>query len=185
MLNNLREIIIDTNIFLHANNPCNKCFESSEEFLNFVLENCNIKICVDIGKSDGSQILQEYLDHINLQAPGRGSFILSHILASKRYVGKNKHPQYENSKRRNDRKKKIIETNISNHEQVDRIFLGVTCNSRDKIFISDDFSDFHKRKRSILRAKLDIDIFCSNGMCFNSKDCVQKCKNWDKSRFFN
>lgn len=146
----MKDIVIDTNVWAHSQNPEEKRFSSAVTLLEILL-NKNILLCVDEGYSDEeskntSAICCEYLKYMTYGSLALSVF--SHIASNGRLS------QLE--KKSSTRTSKIINQLISN--KVDRIFLNVSYNSIEKCLISHDFVDFQKRKRKVIKKELSISV---------------------------
>lgn len=165
---NFKDIVIDTNVLVHSGNPNERCFEASVELLSSILDS-NCVICIDkkrelgTGYFDGL-ISQEYDKLLGIHTPLATNFI-SKMFRTQRVVEISKNP--------GQKRKKIIEQKI--RKKNDRVFVGVTCNSHDKLLASHDFEDFQKSKRQFLKSKLKINILCSDEICDNQHECSKTC----------
>ena len=144
------DLVIDTNVWVHAQNPAETRFDSSVDLLKLLLES-EVTICVDVGydlneSKNASAICCEYFKHISYGSIGLAIFVQ---LASS---GKIKQLQ-KRSKQNISRK---INQLVAN--KVDRIFLNVAYNSEDKYLVSHDYRDFQIRKRKTIKKDLTISI---------------------------
>jgi len=150
----LSDIVIDTNVLVHAQNPSVERFVESRNLLNMLLA-CATMLCVDEGfnfnqTENRSFIGLEYLKHLT---PGSVSFQFVVSLASNGRIKRLPKNAVQQSK-------KIINQLI--RKQSDRIFLSVACNSSDKTLISHDYEDFQIQKRKTLKQKLGVIILAAN-----------------------
>ena len=165
---NFKDIVIDTNVLIHSGDPNGRFFESSVELLSNILDS-NSVICIDekrkmgTGNFDGT-IYHEYKDKIGFHTPFALNFI-NKLSQNQRVVEIPKNP--------NRKMKKIIERTI--RKKTDRVFVGVACNSHDKLLASHDFEDFQITKRQFLKSQLKINILCSDEICDNQHECSKKC----------
>ncbi len=167
MPNNIDDIVIDTNVLVHAGNPNVKCFSASLQLLKNILDS-EFSICVDEGSNPDRQKNKSLICHEYLEKLRFGSFafsFLTNLFQNKRVIEKAKNP--------GRKKKKIIEQTIRNRR--DRTFICVTCNSSNGLFASNDFEDFQRPKRAVLKSKLGILIRCSEEICPGETDCLSVC----------
>lgn len=140
MFSNLSEIVVDTNVFVHAYNPSNQYNQNSIEVLNAIL-NSSVSLCVDGdydsgGAGNRSRLGNEYNEHIT---PGQlGYAVLLTVLDQQRLksipvTDVNLH-------------KKHFRQMVSNTSDV--IVLSTAMCSADKFLISNDYTDFTQRKRA-------------------------------------
>jgi len=157
-ITNINDIVVDTNVFMHANNDKIKFCKSSKEFIGY-LSNCNILLCLDDGfdpvqSKNQSHIAHEYFTHIR-----HGEFaygILLKILSSKNYkiIKKSQYKKY----------KKLVNQCIRN--TFDRIFICIAIVSDSKLFISNDFEDLDLQKRKYLEKSIkNLRILSSAQLC--------------------
>ena len=82
------DVVVDTNIWLHANNPTVDTFAAALEFVRTLLRSSTV-LCFDTGVSlteacNRSRILSEYLAQI--KGSGVGKKILEELLQSGRWT---------------------------------------------------------------------------------------------------
>ena len=135
----LTDIIIDTNIFVHADTLKNSNRDSAIRFLS-TLKGKKTQLCVDEhydfddSSKNESFIVNEYLNHI-----GHGSFsfgILLYLLSKNRIIPKSRNVPPGVSK-------KIV--NII-HDKKDRVFGKVAHNSINKTIITHNSPHFPRDK---------------------------------------
>jgi len=165
----LTDVVIDTNIFVHAGNPDVEHFDGATKFLKEVLDSETV-ICVDKNKNEyPGKILYEYRDKIRGQH--FGSNVFSKLLQQGRFVNvERKIPL---------REKKILLGLINKRgSQTDKIFVIVAYNSGEKILVSHDFGDFSRDTRGKLKKYLGVEVPCS-GQVFKEKtgNCAH-CSIW-------
>lgn len=165
----LTDVVIDTNVFVHAGNPDVEHFDGARKFLKEVL-NSETVICFDKNKNEyAGKILHEYKDKIKGQH--FGSRVLSKLLQQGRFV---------NVERKIPLKEKRILLGLINKRgsQTDKIFVIVAYNSREKILVSHDFGDFSRDIRGKLKRDLGVEVPCS-GQVFREKtgNCA-RCSIW-------
>ena len=151
----IEDVVVDTNVFVHSDNPGVDEFESSLRFMNRLLESL-VALCIDDGfnvdeSKNRSLIGNEYFKHI------KGTLaksVLAHLAQNQRIkvVGKS----VEHSQR------KLILQSVSNKR--DRNFLFVALNSSSKHLVSHDFRDFNKSKRKFINKKVGV-IFATASEC--------------------
>jgi len=145
------DIVVDTNVFLHANNASTAWYRESNEFLLMLLGWHDLVICVDEGWSDNeadnhSIIGSEY--HNNIGADTLGYQILVALGVASRIKTVSK--AVPNGIRQE------IDKRMSN--QRDKVFLKVAINSLRQRLVSHDFADFHDDLREFVRATWGVDI---------------------------
>ena len=145
------DIVIDTNVLMHAGNPDQDYFEDAVSFLT-TLQKKSILLCVDEGfdldeAKNRSLIGGEYLTHLRF---GSAGYNVIAVLAASRRIK-------ECSKRVEARTRKKIDQLIRNPR--DKTFVRVTCNSVSKILISHDNEDFPVSKRKLLKREIEVQIF--------------------------
>lgn len=165
----LTDVVIDTNVFVHAGNPNVEHFNGTIKFLKEVL-NSETVICVDENKDEYfGKILHEYRDKIKGQH--FGFYVFSKLLERGRFVNvERKIPQ---------REKKILRGLINKRgSQTDKIFVIVAYNSGENILVSHDFGDFSRDTRGKLKKYLGVEVPCS-GQFFKEKtgNCAH-CSIW-------
>lgn len=156
----LNDIVIDTNVLLHAQNPNEKRFEDSSNFINKMLEE-KTSLCVDEGFSENesknkSIIGCEYLSNLQFGSIGLNLIVqLAHQQRIKQLT-----------KRAPERIVRKINQLIRNKK--DRVFLSVAYNSDEKTLVSHDYIDFYKTKRRFISTNLQIQVIeaCDCLDCF-------------------
>ena len=146
----MADIVIDTCTLVHASNPESNYFEHSVAFIEKMLLN-SILCVVDEGFSldeseNKSFIGLEYIEHLQPMSLGY-NLIIELLSAGRIDFISNKVPQV---------KKNYIEQHIRNKK--DRLFLRVALNSKDKLLISHDFTDYQKKKRKTIYKDLSLSI---------------------------
>jgi hypothetical protein len=147
----LTDIVIDTNVFLHAQNPTEKGFKAAGIFLQLLLA-ADTELCVD-GVFDTnaphlSLIAHEYLTMI--RPVGAGYAVLVQLLQSGR-VKMNVSVKCAPHLRR------MVVSLIPNDSR-DRTFVFVACNSANHILVSHDWVDFKSHVREQIKHDLDVAI---------------------------
>jgi hypothetical protein len=145
----MNDILIDTNILMHANNSHEKVQGDCIALLEYLLTSSEL-ICIDKEINiDRSMILHEYFD--NLKTPGTlGRNFIEKILNQKRFKPISRHTEH--------RVTKIVNQHINRDKHVDKIFIKATYNSEDKTLVSHDYEDFQDAKRDFFRRYLNIHI---------------------------
>ncbi|HET7483993.1 MAG TPA: hypothetical protein VFJ64_01300 [Solirubrobacterales bacterium] len=146
----LADLVIDTNVFVHADNPAEKRYTAASALLNALVDG-ETEIGVDDGfdldpSANKSLIGHEYLE--KLTPLSAGFRVLAHLAQSGRtkFVSKKFDPAT----------RKQINQIVRNKR--DRTFLLVSTEMDDRVFCSHDFKDFQKRKRRDIKAKLGVSI---------------------------
>ncbi len=144
------DIVLDTNVLVHGNNPEVEFCTASRNLVKKILE-CETKICVDAGfdpdeSKNRSMIGHEYHTHVRFGSFAYG-FLLT-IINSKRLVV---------ITRTVDRRiGNLIRQRV--RKPADRVFLCVAANSRERVLVSHDFVDFSQAKRDSFRQELGVMI---------------------------
>jgi len=149
----MTDILIDTNILMHANNTKERTQPICVDLINYLVSSTEM-ICIDESIDINiSMILHEYCE--NLKTPGTtGRNFIEKILKQKRFKPISRQVEH--------RVAKIINQHIDRNEHVDKIFVKITYKSNDKTFVSHDFKDFRDSKRVYFKSSLDINILTAN-----------------------
>lgn len=155
----LEDIVIDTNVMLHAQNPAESRFSSSAELLQCIVEGTT-SLCVDEGfderpERNRSFITAEYLG--KLQFGSLGYAVVTQLAAQLRIK--------EVPRRAPQSVARRINQLIRN--KTDRIFLGVAFNSQEGVLVSHDYTDFQSQKRTTIRTELKVRVL-EAGECLPS-----------------
>ena len=146
----LRDIVVDTNVFVHASNP-GVTYYSEAKHLVAALEGSPTSLCVDEGfdvepTRNRSLIGQEYLLYLH---NGMIAFALVSELATSgriSIVPRCVDPAIG---------KKINQIIVNRY---DRTFLKVAINSRDCFLCSHDFRDFSDHKRTKVKNLFNVRV---------------------------
>ena len=146
----LRDIVIDTNVFLHAHDSRLTCSGDANRVLT-ILRQSTTYLCIDEGfdtnpARNASLIGGEYLEHFH---HGSVPFaIITELAGAQRLlpVSKKVHPSIG---------RKI---NQILRDPRDRTFLKVSINSVNRFFCCHDFIDFSPAKRSSIKRDFDVNI---------------------------
>src|SRR5689334_4111585 len=127
------DLVIDTNVLLHAENHAEQRQAAALELIQCLLAS-NIAICVDEGfdpdqARNRSAIAGEYL--LRLRFGSIGLNLVSTLASTGRVRQLPRRPETAKARRINQLLRNTY----------DRAFLGVACNSQDKILVSHDFED--------------------------------------------
>jgi predicted nucleic acid-binding protein len=153
----LDDVVVDTNIWVHAQNPGEQRFKASVDFLN-ILRQCTTTLCIDrvfdiTGAQNTSLIGHEYMENLS---PGFAYSVLQHLLASARV--KSISDRIPN----NDKRK--LEDLVRNNTK-DRRFVRVAYNSVEHYLVSHDLTDFSVRVRSEIQRHLGVEIVEAEVAC--------------------
>ncbi len=147
----LRDLVVDTNIFVHASDPEEPLSEESILFLESLQESTAF-LCVDPGfheepARNRSLIGHEYLKH--LKNGMLGYAVVVRLASSERMK------PVSRAVGGGDAKKilKLVPNNVR-----DRTFLRVALNSDDKTLSSHDLTDFPTNIRSAIRRTLNVHV---------------------------
>lgn len=146
----MSDIVIDTNVLMHADDPRVNEYRDHSNQLQSALRDGTTVLCVDEGFSldpsrNRSLIMGEYLE--NLQFGMVGFATLSFLAQAERVKSVSKTVTGNVSK-----KLKGITT------RRDRTFVRVTLNTDDLMFVSHDFQDFPDHRRRDFQRTLGISI---------------------------
>jgi len=142
------DMVIDTNVLMHASNPNEGRFEHAVQFLERLLQVATL-LCVDEGfdvleAKNRSLIGAEYLN--NLVHGALGHTVVTHLAKSGRMSV---------VPRQASRPQTRVVTQMIRKPR-DRTFVRVAINSRDHVFVSHDYNDFSNEKRQDIQASLGV-----------------------------
>lgn len=146
----LNDIVVDTNVMVHAQTPGEARYVDSLTFLGTLLKTATV-LCVDNGFSvdpaqNRSLIAAEYIDKLRF-----GSFAMNALIkmAGQRRV--KEVPRLSN---------RATVRWIVQHVRKprDRTFLNVAHNSDEGVLVSHDFQDFQQAKRKSIRKKIGVRV---------------------------
>lgn len=149
----LTDVVIDTNVLMHADDPRQAHQADALGLLEDMLKGTTA-LCVDTGfdmesSKNTSRIGHEYLER--LSASSTGYYVLTHLASSDRLRPVSaKAPQAV---------KKCIEQCVRNAR--DRTFLAVAHNSTDRTLCSHDLQDMQVKKRAHLKKAAEVLILGS------------------------
>lgn len=149
-----QDLVIDTNVLVHASNDKEDRQIDSVELINYLLTSTEL-ICVDEGFStnetfNSSYIGYEYLKHLKNGMLGY-AFVVQMAL--------NKRISEVSGRTKAHTTRAINQCMSNNH---DRVFIKVAINSIEKILITHDFTDFAESKRTHLKKAFAIDVFVAS-----------------------
>lgn len=152
----LTDLVIDTNVFVHAHNQDHQHFADSQALARKLLEpSVRTVIRVDPGfhpdeARNNSRIMSEYFAQL---VPGMlGHHVLQTLAASQRIAGVALQPD----RNRRDRVRRLV------HDKSDRVFLLVAIESDDKVLASHDDRAFPDSVRAECRSRWATDV-CEAG----------------------
>ena len=142
------DLVIDTNVLVHASNGDELRQEESVELLTYLLSSTEV-ICIDPEytgheTTNTSYIGYEYLKHLKIGMLGY-AFLTT--------MAQNQRISEVSSTVPVATTRKINQCMANNH---DRVFIKVAINSNDKILVTHDFTDFAVDKRKHLKKTLQI-----------------------------
>ncbi|WP_137769518.1 hypothetical protein [Brachybacterium sp. SGAir0954] len=145
-----RDIVIDTNVLSHADNPASPLQANASELLGWMRDSAVKWVLDDNGKSQPdphtSLLFAEYRE--TLPPGGVGLQLLIFCLANGRVVFAN---------RPDDALRKEIRKLIPKNRK-DQVVLGAAAGSRDRLLASNDYADFTSVVRKVLHKKHSIDV---------------------------
>lgn len=147
----ISDIVVDTNVFVHANNPDDANRQRNSLMFLQTLEAATTSLCVDEGfdfvneAQNRSHIAREYLKHI--RAGMFGHYLLAKLATTARIVIVSRTvPAW-------------VKTKIKRMpNKTDQTFVRVTFNSQSKEMTSHDFDDFPPRVRRTLRDDIGVNV---------------------------
>jgi predicted nucleic acid-binding protein len=153
----LSDLVIDTNVLLHASNPNDPNFVRAKVFLETLLSVSTI-LCVEEGfspdrASNRSYIMGEYLDF--LRAGTLGLAVIQTLAAKERIKGVERAVD--------EREAKKIRQRV--YDKTDRIFVKVALNTKERVLVSHDFTHFANHVRSSLERDIGVSIIDCNICC--------------------
>jgi hypothetical protein len=153
----LDDLVIDTNVLVHAQNPGERRFKDSVQFVESLL-GCKAQLCVDPGFSavesaNRSLIGGEYLDKLRVGSIGYSALVMLIGAGRVREVP-----------RAADRaaNKKILQLV---RKKRDRTFLSVAWGTSEKLLVSHDYEDFQEKKRAEIRKSIGVRMADAAGVC--------------------
>jgi hypothetical protein len=145
----LNDVVLDACIFGHAQNPgLGVYFVEASRFLDALI-NVEAKLCLDGGVASGSsRILAEYRSVI---APtSLAAALLASMLSEGRYVETN--PRVSRGVRQ------CVNRLIAATKAMDRLYVCVACNSREKVLVTHDHEDFPDDVRERIADQLQVSV---------------------------
>jgi predicted nucleic acid-binding protein len=151
------DIVIDTNVMVHADNEQEPKQPHCLNLLNLV-SGSTIELCIDDGFSlieaqNTSHIGLEYLKHLRIGMTGY-TLMLKLLSEDRIQFLPKKIPAAIN--------KKINQTGI---KKSDRIFVKIAYNSNDKILVTHDYVDFTDNIREIIDDEIDVKVIEAVAYC--------------------
>ena len=152
-----KDLVIDTNVLVHANSDEEKRQQSSIDLITYLLSSSEV-ICVDMGFDlnealNTSYVAYEYLKHLKY---GMLGYTLIVALAQNRRIIEVPRNTPAHTTR------KINQCMSNNH---DRVFVKVAINSSNKTLVSHDFTDFAVSKREYLNKIFNIEVLVAADLC--------------------
>lgn len=147
------EVVVDTNVFVHANNTgVTFCASAREALCN--IDQQGIIICLDdefdiVESRNRSWIGSEYFKHIRIGTFGYAILLKIIMRGNIRQIFKDKYLRFKRQFRQ------IVRDNV------DICFLLVALGCASHILVSNDFEDFQQPKRSKIRKQYGISIISS------------------------
>lgn len=151
-----QDLVIDTNVLVHANNEKEKRQQESFDLLTYLIgstESIYLDEGFDLNETlNKSYIGYEYLKHLKF---GMLGYVLITVLAQSKRIREVPDKVHAHTS------KCINQCMQNNH---DRVFIKVTINSPDKVLVTHDFTDFSKSKRKHLKKTVGIDILVASDL---------------------
>lgn len=146
----LKDIVLDANVLLHAHNKIEVRQKNCVALLNIIMDS-DTHLCVDEGFSaeearNCSQIWHEYIKWLTHGTLGHA--LIAHLAQTKRV--KQLPRSVPNTVSR------AINRQIN--KGVDRIYVRVAFNSKNKILVSHDYQDIPETVRARLRGAIEVQI---------------------------
>jgi hypothetical protein len=139
------DIVVDTNVFMHAGDPYVKFFDGARAFVE-ALYSANTLLCIDIPRADStpshgaSLIWAEY--ERKMKTTTYGMAVLAKLASTKRISWLSR----DVGAAINKEIRALVPRNTR-----DKTFVRVAYHSIDKLFVSNDSSDFGPAVRKALR----------------------------------
>lgn len=149
-------VVVDTNIFVHANDENVHCHDACINVLTHLLHSDDDYINVDINfdftqeARNNSPIGEEYWEHI--PNGGIGEAMILQAIEDERIEFLDE-PHWHIDKK--------IRVNYPKMKIPDRFFLKITYKSVNKILISEDFEDFSMKRRGEIKGLLGVRVLQS------------------------
>jgi hypothetical protein len=146
----LADLVVDTNVFVHADNPSEKRHRAAATLLGQLVEG-DTHLGIDEGfdldpSTNASLMAHEYLEHLTPLSAG------FRVLAYLAQSGRAKIVPRKFSAVHRDHAKQLL------RNKRDRTFLLVSTEMDERILCSHDFKDFQKTKRKTIKAKLGVSV---------------------------
>ncbi len=146
----LSDLVIDTNVLVHAQNPSEQRCADARRLLTTLLDTTAV-LCVDQGFAcdegqNRSHIGTEYLQ--NLRAGSLALQVIATLAGSGRVRQLGRRAPQATARQINQ----LI------RNRVDRVFLSVAFNSTDRVLVSHDLEDFQLPKRDTIRRTLGVRV---------------------------
>jgi hypothetical protein len=155
----MNDIVIDTNVFVHTNNPGNHFYRSAGATLEKI-RGFDLCICVDdvfsLEDSKNTSVIgHEYIKHIRTGTLAY-AFLLERLMKNKIVQVFKK--DYNEIKRKLNRK--IIAKEMSNPHDI--VFIIVAFGSNNKLLVSNDYNDFNDKIRKYISDTFLVSILDSD-----------------------
>ena len=138
----LDDLVLDTNVMLHAENPNEPRRQGSRDLLEGLLR-CKTSLRIDEARD--SLIIGEYRQKLR---PGMLATVVVAKLAAEKRVLPVEKPS-----------RKIKNFTLQTlRKPMDRVFLRVAAMSEDKVLVTHDFEDFQTKKRVDIKRKLGVRV---------------------------
>ncbi|MBX3046652.1 MAG: hypothetical protein KF698_06620 [Anaerolineales bacterium] len=149
-----RELVIDTNIFVHANNEAIVQHQSALALVSGLLEHDDV-ICVDPGFSienakNRSSIVHEYLTHVH---HGSFAFYVLGVLGTNQRIN-------EKPKQTDSATNKVIRQHV--HDKTDSTFVKVARYTNTGTLVSHDFRNFPTNVRKTLERLISVFVIAAD-----------------------
>lgn len=153
----LADLVVDTNVLVHSQNPRETRFADAVRLLQLVLA-CDAVLCLDEGfdtepSRNRSMIAGEYLQ--NLQFGSVALAFVTQMAQTLRIKQLPRRPSLAQSRRINQLLR----------NRTDRTFLSVAINSTHRVLVSHDFVDFQPAKRRTIRRELEVAVIEASECC--------------------
>jgi hypothetical protein len=158
----LADVVIDTNVLMHAQNPAEERCADSRRLLESLLAAATM-LCVDEGFADSEAANRSHIGTEYLQTLRAGSLPLV-IIAVLGTQGRIRQVPKCTPQRVAKRINQLL------RNKADRIFLSVAFNSGEKTLVSHDYKDFQVPKRRDIAGELGVNV-TEAGPC---ADCLSE-----------
>lgn len=148
------DIVIDANVFAHAENPNNAYFSSAVDLVTNLVGSDESLALDDTGKRSPNEATSNlYREYTECLSPNSISFVVIKMLLDSGRVTFHRRPSREIW----NKCEKLVPRNRN-----DAIVLGVGVQTDRHLIVSNDYRDFHSKARKKVLKELDVTILDSD-----------------------